>query len=92
MVMKGRVPYRIRVKLSDPVNRERRSRSEAYTTKKEAEKRRCKSVTEIETGVAVDSAKMTVADLGHERLDVLSLRRAHRMTFGVARNVRHRPA
>jgi len=67
----GRVSYRVRVESPDPVTGERRPRSETYKTRKEAEKRRREWVTEIENGVAVDSTKMTVAELFAQWLAVL---------------------
>jgi len=55
--------YLVRVEYPpDPVTGKRRQRSKSFTTKKEAEKELTKWLHEIDTGMAVDTSKATIAE------------------------------
>ncbi len=67
-----RVSYTVRLDFGpDPISGERRQRQETVRTRKEAESLEAKWRTQIDTGVAVDIHKMTVAELFAHWLDVL---------------------
>lgn len=56
--------YLVRVEFPpDPVNGKRRQRSKSFKTKKEAEKALSQWLVEIEQGVAIDTDRLTVAEL-----------------------------
>src|SRR5713226_7879400 len=57
------VSYTARVDLgTDPVTGKRRQRAETFRTRKEAEAALAKWVTDIDRGLVVDSANLTVAE------------------------------
>ncbi len=65
------VAYRVRVEFPhDPATGKRRQRAETFDTMKEAEKARSRWLAEIEHGTAVDTTKLTVADVCGQWLDV----------------------
>ena len=66
------VAYRARVEFPpDPVTGERRQRSQTFKTKKEAEKALAGWLVEIERGVAIDTDRLTVAELFERWLDAI---------------------
>src|SRR5439155_2167470 len=65
------ISYKVRVEFADPVTGRWIYRAETYHNKKEAEKRLREWVTQIEKGIAIDTTKMTVADLFNLWLEVI---------------------